>query len=92
MADNGLRAFKRAVMSPQDTQFNTISCISLPKIKLNTVKTALSDHSKNLVFKTDYRLMQVKSIAILLIFIKLPFVIKILLCLLLIGRLRQVLL
>ena len=52
-----------------------------------TVKPVLSGHSKGeqrLVFKTDYCLMQVKSIAecskghsaILLTFIKLPFVIK----------------
>ena len=49
-------------MSRQDTQLNTIilcSCIS-SKIKLNTVNPVLglSGH-----FKTDYRLMQVKSIA-----------------------------
>ena len=40
----------------------------------------LNGHSKkeqNLFFKTNYRLMQVKSIAILSTFIKLPFVIKI---------------
>ena len=49
-----------------------------------TVKPVLSGHSKRrpkLVFKTDYSLMQVKSIvehsAILSTFIKLPFVIKI---------------
>ena len=51
-----------------------------------TVKAVLSGHSKRrpkLVFKTDYRLMQVKSIAecehsaILSIFIELPIVIKI---------------
>ena len=51
----------------------------------NTVKPVLSDHSKKdqkLVFKNDYRLMQVKSItgehsAIFSTFIKLPFVINI---------------
>ena len=56
----------------------------------NTVKPVLSGHSKRrpkLVFKTDYRLIQVKSVAecsngamkhsaILSTFIKLPFVIK----------------
>ena len=46
-----------------------------------TVKPVLSGHSKRrpkLVFKTDYRLMQVKSIAsaILSTFVKLPFVFK----------------
>ena len=55
---------------------------------INTVKPVLSGHSKKaiIVFKTDYRLMQVKSIAecsnwehsvILLTFIKLPFAIDI---------------
>ena len=53
----------------------------------NTVKPVLSGHSikeQNLVFKTNYCLMQVKSIAecsehsaTLSTFIKLPFVIKI---------------
>ena len=44
-----------------------------------TVKLVLNGHSKRrkLVFKTDYRLMQVKSIsAIFSTFIKLPFVFK----------------
>ena len=62
-AENGLREFQRAKMSPQDTQRNTRPI--LPKIKLNTVKSVLSGHSKKdqkLVFKTDYCLMQVKSI------------------------------
>ena len=76
-------------MSPQDTQLNTISCIFLPKINFNS----LSGHSKrrpNIVFKTDYRLMQVKSIveeysAILSTCIKLSFVIKIVFCLFLSG-------
>ena len=71
----------------------------------HTVKPVLRGHSKRrpkLVFKTDYRLMQVKGIAemlqgehsaILLTFIKLPFVIKIIvLSLKTGGRLRQVLL
>ena len=52
---------------------------------LSTVKPVLSGHSKEdqkLVFKTNYHLMQVKSIkgehsALLSTFIKLPFVIKI---------------
>ena len=49
----------------------------------STVEPVLSGHSKrtqNLVFKTDYRLMQVKSIAehsaIASTFIQLPFSIK----------------
>ena len=51
-------------------------------LDLYTVKPVLSGHSKRrpkLVFKTDYHLMQVKGehSAILLTFIKLPFVIKI---------------
>ena len=52
-----------------------------------TVKSGLSGHSKRRHFKTDYRLLQVKSIAecskrarehsaILSTFIKLPFVFK----------------
>ena len=48
---------------------------------MNTVKPVLNGLSQNdqkLFFKTDYRLMQVKSIsAIFSAFIKLPFVIKI---------------
>ena len=66
MAKNGFRAFQRAKMSPQDTKLNTIICSILPKIKLKTVNPVLSGHSKedqNLVFKTEYRLMQVKGIA-----------------------------
>ena len=46
VAENGFRAFQRAKMSPQDTQLNTLSCIFLPKIKLNTVKPVLSGHLK----------------------------------------------
>ena len=46
MSENAFRAFQRAEMSPQDTQLNTVSCIFLPKIKLNTVKHVLSGHSK----------------------------------------------
>ena len=60
LAENGYRAFQRAKMSPLDTQLNTISCIFLLKIKLNTV-TPLKKILK-LVFKTDYHLMHVKSI------------------------------
>ena len=63
-----------------------------------TVKPVLSSHSKK---KTNYRLMQVKSIAecskgegghsaILLTFIKLPFVIKIFVLSFLSGCLRHV--
>ena len=50
------------------------------KVQQNLCKTATLKKTK-LVFKTNYRLMQVKSIAkcsqILTTFIKLPFVIKI---------------
>ena len=46
MAENGVRAFQRAKISPQDAQLNTISCIYLPKIKLDTVKPVLSGNSK----------------------------------------------
>ena len=50
------------------SQYNFIKepKISEKNIDFNTVKPALSDHSqkdRKLVFKTDYRLMQVKSIA-----------------------------
>ena len=54
-----------------------------------TVKPAFSSHSKK---KTNYRLMQVKSIAILSTVIKLPFVIKIFGLTFLSGCLRHVLL
>ena len=53
-----------------------------------TVKPVLSSHSKK---KTNYRLMQVKSIAILSTFINLPFVIKIFVLSFLSGCLRHVL-
>ena len=59
------------------------------------VKPVLSSHSKirpKLVFNPNYCLMQVKNSAILSTFIKPPFVIEISFCLLLSGRLRQVLL
>ena len=59
------------------------------------VKWQLSKRPK-LVFKTDYRVMQVNSkrehSAILSTFIKLPVVIKIFVCLFLSGRFTQVLL
>ena len=75
-------------------------CITLKIIFLsNTVNPVLSGHSKRrpkLGFKTDYRLMQVKSIAehsaILSTFIKIPFVIMIFVLSFLSGRLRQALL
>ena len=60
-----------------------------------------SQKDRKLVFKTNYRFMQVKSIAecskgehsaILLTFIKLPFVIEILVLSILSGRFTQVLL
>ena len=74
---------------------------SIPKKTQYTVKPVLSSHSKRrpkLVFKTEYCLMQVKSIAllehsaILSNFIKLPFSLRPSFCLFLSGRLRQVLL
>ena len=76
---------------------------TLTDIIIFTVKPVLSGHSKRqkLVFKTDYRLMQVKSIAecskgehsaISSTFIKLPPALRPLFCLFLSGRLRQVLL
>ena len=40
------RALQRAKLSPQDMQLNAISCIFLPKSKLNTVQPGLSGHSK----------------------------------------------
>ena len=46
VAENGSRAFQRAIMSPQDMQLNTINFILLPKIKLNMVKPVLSSNSK----------------------------------------------
>ena len=46
MAENGFRAFQRAKLSPLDMQLNTISCILLTKIKLNTAKPVLNGHSK----------------------------------------------
>ena len=70
----------------------------------HTVKPALSDHSKRrpkLGFQDRLslnagqkycRMLQRDHSAILSTFIKLPFVIKIVFCLVLIGRLRQVLL
>ena len=76
-------------MSPQDTQLYTISCIFLPKIKLNAVKPVLSGHSKrrpklgfqdrsSLNAGPKYcRMLQKEHSAILSTFIKLPFVIKI---------------
>ena len=57
-----------------------------PEIKQYTVKSVFNGHTQKdekLVFKTNYHLMQVKSVAewehsaILSTFIKLPFVIKI---------------
>ena len=61
-----------------------------------TVKPVISGHSKKrqkMVFKTDYRLMQVKSIAeYSKTFIKPPFVFKTFVLSILSGRLRQVLL
>ena len=44
MAENGIRAFKRAKIGPQDTQLNTIKLHCSSKIKFDTVKPVLSDH------------------------------------------------
>ena len=89
-------------MDPQDTQLNTISCIFLQKIKLNKVKPVLSGQSQRrqkLGFQDRLSLnagqkycRMLEHSAILSTFIKLPFVIKIVFCLFLSGRLRQVLL
>ena len=60
------------------------SDIKVPLLPKSTIKPVLSDHSqkdRKLVFNTNYDFMQVKSSehsAILLTFIKLPFVIKML--------------
>ena len=76
----------------------SIKMVLNPNNLTSTVKPVLSGHSKRrpkLIFKTAYRLMQVKSIlqtAILSIFIKLPFVIKIFVLSILSDLLRQVLL
>ena len=74
--------------------FSSDNCLNT-----STVKPVLSGHSERrpkMVFKADYRLMKVKSIAehsaILSTSIKFPFVINIFVCLFLSGRLRQVLL
>ena len=66
MAEDGFRAFQRAKLSPQDTQLSTIRCIFLQQIKLSIEKTFLKlplKKKSKIGFKTDYRLMQVKSIA-----------------------------
>ena len=78
MAENGFRAFQRDKVSPQNAQINTISCIFLPKIKLNTVKRLKRPLKKKteIGFMTDYRLMQVKTV-LLSTLIKLLFVFKI---------------
>ena len=78
-------------------------CISVQLKIYITVKPVLNGHiqkDRKLVFKTNYRLMQVRSIAecsnkhsaILSTFIKLPFVLISLFCLFLNGRFTQVLL
>ena len=46
VAKNRFRAFQRAKMSSQDTQLYTISYFFSSKIKLNTAKPVLRDHSK----------------------------------------------
>ena len=75
-------------MSPQDTKHYLLHF--LPKIELNTVKPVLSSHSKRpkLGFQDQLslnagqkycRMLQGEHSAILSTFIKLPFVIKIIL-------------
>ena len=63
MAENGFRTFQGAKTNQQDLQLNTIRLHFSSKIKLNTVKEATQKEDQKLVFKTDYCLMQVKSIA-----------------------------
>ena len=115
MAEKGFMAFQRAEMSPQGTQLNTISYIFPSSLKLNTVKPVLSGHSKRrpkLGFQNQIslnvgqkycRMLQREHSAILSIFMKIPFVTKIvffsfyyffftIFILILGGRLRQVLL
>ena len=83
------------VQQPLSLKSNTLQ---LSHCCPSTVKPVLSSHSKRskMVFKTDYRLMQVKHIAeysaILSTFIKLPLVIKIFVLSFFSGRLRHVLL
>ena len=70
-----------------------VTSVRILQYSKNCVKRPLSNHK--LVFKTIYRLIEIKSIAdsaILSTFIKLPFVIKIVVCLFLSGRFTQVLL
>ena len=76
-------------MSPQGTQLNTISYIFPSSLKLNTVKPVLSGHSKRrpkLGFQNQIslnvgqkycRMLQREHSAILSIFMKIPFVTKI---------------
>ena len=76
-----LRALQRAKISPQDMQLNAISCIFLPKFKLNTIKPGLSGHSKedrlSLNAGQKYcRMLQKEHSARLSTFIKLQVVIK----------------
>ena len=68
MAENVFRAFQTAKLVIK-TRNSTLLVAFFFKNKLNTVKPVLSGH-----FKTDYRL---EHSAIILTFIKLPFVIKI---------------
>ena len=76
-----LEHFKGLKWAFQYARLNSIRCIFLPKNKLNLYYAV----TQKLVFKTDYRLMQVYNIAecstILSTFIKLPFVINIMFCL-----------
>ena len=92
LAENGYRAFRRAKMSPLDTQLNTISCIFLPKIKLNTVtslkkilKISFQDRLSLNACQKYYRKL---PFSMFLTCMKIPFVIEIVFCLFLFGRLR----
>ena len=78
MAENGFRAFQRT----QVTLLNTISCIYLPKVKLNKVKIVLSVHSKRrpeigFQDRLSLSIAECTLSAILTTFIKPSFVIKI---------------
>ena len=60
------RPYIRRYTSPNENLLQLMPSYSKPCVKYSTVKPVLSSHSKRtqkLVFKTDYHLMQVKSIA-----------------------------
>ena len=76
-----LRAFQKAKISSQDMQLNSIICIFLPKVKINTVKPGLGGHSEedrcSLNAGQKYCRMLKEHSAIVSTFIKLQFFIKI---------------